>query len=126
VGTILLTIVVVTIAIHALKLTVGEWTPRPTGTPGGFPSGHAATAFALAFMLSRRYTRLWALWFAMAVAISWSRVCIHSHYIYQVAGGMVLGLETAVFLDRRCRPDSACVTSPADETDTEPQPVRRV
>ena len=65
--------------------------PRPDGDPSGFPSGHTTFAFALAWLLARAYPRGTPVWFAVAVAIGWSRVEGHAHFPYQVLCGALLG-----------------------------------
>ena len=65
--------------------------PRPDGDPSGFPSGHTTFAFALAWLLARAYPRGTPLWFAVAVAIGWSRVEGHAHFAYQVLCGALFG-----------------------------------
>ena len=65
--------------------------PRPDGDPSGFPSGHTTFAFALAWLLAQTYPRGTPLWFAIAVAIGWSRVEGHAHFPYQVLCGAFLG-----------------------------------
>ena len=56
-----------------------------------FPSGHATFAFALSYVLARkepRYTR-WI--YALAVAISLSRIYLGQHYPADVLAGSLLG-----------------------------------
>ena len=65
--------------------------PRPDGDPSGFPSGHTTFAFALAWLLMQSYPRLAPLWFAVAIAIGWSRVEGHAHFPYQVLCGAFFG-----------------------------------
>lgn len=89
----------VTLIVHALKLSVGHWAPRPSGSAGGFPSGHAAAAFALAFQLSRRFPRGRWIWQMIAIGITWSRVALHAHWFYQVAAGAPIGLVVAIAFD---------------------------
>jgi len=66
--------------------------PRPSGSPTGFPSGHTQFAFSLAWVMLQTKPRLAPLWFAVAVAIGWSRVESGAHYPYQVLVGAPLGL----------------------------------
>ncbi len=84
--------------VHLLKFATGPWFRRPSHSPGGFPSGHAAAAFALAFLLSERFPRGAVVWYFLAGAISWSRVEVGDHFAYQVIGGMILGVTTALLL----------------------------
>jgi len=95
---ILVVIVVITVAVHAVKTLSWTSLPRPSGSPGGYPSGHAAVAFALAFLLSCRYQRWAAIWYAAAAGISWSRVVVGAHFPFQVYVGSALGLFAAILL----------------------------
>ena len=97
---ILIAALIITVLIHGMKLTIGHWLPRPSGKPGGFPSGHAASGFALAFLLSRRYPRMVTVWYGAAILIAWSRVGMHSHYLYQVIAGTIIGIEIGIRLYR--------------------------
>ena len=65
--------------------------PRPDGDPTGFPSGHTTFAFALAWLLTQTHPRFAPLWYAVAVAIGWSRIEGNAHFPYQVLCGALLG-----------------------------------
>ena len=104
--TVLIAALVLTVLIHALKLTIGHWLTRPSGSPGGFPSGHATGAFAIAYVLSRRLPRYTVLWYIIAIVIAWSRVEMHSHYLYQVIAGTILGIEAGILMDTRYLPSA--------------------
>lgn len=65
---------------------------RPSGGHGGFPSGHALTAFAASWLLMETFPNVSPYAFLIAVAVGWSRVEIHEHYIYQVLIGAPLGM----------------------------------
>ncbi len=69
--------------------------PRPDGDPTGFPSGHTTFAFALAWLLTQTHPRLAPLWYAVAIAIGWSRVEGDAHFPYQVLCGAGLGTLVA-------------------------------
>lgn len=113
--TVLFAALALTIFVHMLKFTIGHWLTRPSGHPGGFPSGHATGAFAIAYLLSRRLPRVTILWYAIAIVIAWSRVEIHTHYLYQVVAGTLLGIEAGILMDRHYLP-SAQLPQPAPET----------
>lgn len=70
----------------------------PGGYSPGFPSAHTAFAFGLAWLIFVLKPRYSPLWFAMAVAVGWSRVEIRAHYPYQVICGAVLGIVLAHFI----------------------------
>ncbi|MBC8016245.1 MAG: phosphatase PAP2 family protein [Sporomusaceae bacterium] len=79
--------------VQGIKLTkIEPWYLRPNGGTGGFPSGHATHAFAMAFLLTLFFPRFSWLWYACAVAISWSRVETDWHNGFQVAAGITLGV----------------------------------
>ncbi|BDI33304.1 hypothetical protein CCAX7_53550 [Capsulimonas corticalis] len=70
--------------------------PRPGsvlhGGHGGFPSGHTLTAFAVAWLLMETYPAVAPYAFLVALAVGWSRVEIHEHFVYQVLTGGLMGL----------------------------------
>ena len=70
----------------------------PGGYSPGFPSAHTAFAFGLAWLIFVLKPRYSPLWFAMAVAVGWSRVEIRAHYPYQVICGAILGMLLAHFI----------------------------
>ena len=79
--------------VFCLKTLTG-W-PRPLGAMDGFPSGHSTLAFGLAWLVAQMRPRLAPLWFALALAIAWSRVEVQAHFDYQVAVGALLGCALA-------------------------------
>jgi len=83
------TTVITFLLVQGLKFATGL--PRPSGAPSGFPSGHTTIAFALAWLILAAHPRLSPVWFGVAVAIGWSRMEIHAHFVYQVLTGAVLG-----------------------------------
>ncbi len=87
--------------------------PRPDGDPSGFPSGHTTFAFALAWLLARAYPRGTPLWFAVAVAIGWSRVEGHAHFPYQVLCGAFFGTVIGWAISHKiARPPSGATVAP--------------
>lgn len=94
-----LPIIIATIIAHILKLTIGNWLPRPSGNLGGFPSAHTITAMTIAFLIMRMYPRYAVIGFVVAAVIGWSRVQLHAHFLYQVTWGAVLGLEVPIIMD---------------------------
>jgi len=60
-----------------------------------FPSGHAAISFAAAFALSRLVPRARVVWWALAVAIAFSRIYVGVHYPLDVVAGALIGVACA-------------------------------
>jgi undecaprenyl-diphosphatase len=87
-----------------LKLGVHEHRPRGThplvAVPhsASFPSGHTATAFAAATVLTALVPRAAAVWFVLAAAIAYSRLYVGVHFPLDVAGGVAVGVATALLL----------------------------
>ena len=63
-----------------------------------FPSGHATVSFACATTLALAVPRLAVPLYALAVAISCSRVYVGVHYPLDVLAGAVLGVAIAIAL----------------------------
>jgi membrane-associated phospholipid phosphatase len=57
-----------------------------------FPSGHTTTAIALAFVIGFLWPRLFMLFLAIGIVVSFSRVPIGMHYPSDVFGGLVVGM----------------------------------
>ena len=87
-----------------VKLAVGENRPDepdPLVTvphSHSFPSGHTATAFAAATVLTALVPRAAAAWFVLAAAIAYSRLYVGVHFPLDVAGGIAVGVATALLL----------------------------
>ncbi|WP_297503684.1 phosphatase PAP2 family protein [Thermococcus sp.] len=56
-----------------------------------FPSGHTTRAFVLAYFLSRRWKKLWPLWWGWAVSIALTRLLLHVHWFSDVLFAAFLG-----------------------------------
>lgn len=66
---------------------------------GSFPSSHAANIFAAGTILTFFYRRVWLIWLAIAVTVSFSRIYVGVHYPLDVVGGAFYGiLLSAVIL----------------------------
>jgi membrane-associated phospholipid phosphatase len=74
--------------------------PRPDGDPTGFPSGHTSFVFAIAWLITQVYPRWAPLWYAVAVAVGWSRIEGHAHFPYQVLCGAALGTLIGLGISR--------------------------
>ena len=87
-----------------VKVAVGEKRPDdpdPLVTiphSHSFPSGHTATSFAGATALSLLYPRGTPVFFLLAAAIAYSRLYVGVHFPLDVAGGVVIGVATALLL----------------------------
>jgi undecaprenyl-diphosphatase len=97
----------------ALKAIFGVHRPADlhvlVGVPHSraFPSGHAATSFACATVLSYFAPRAAPLFYALALAIGYSRVYVGVHWPLDVVGGAVVGVVTALLLLAAIRRRSA-------------------
>ncbi len=79
--------------------------PRPGEVPVGwsffervenvsyfsFPSGHTARASLFAYFLSKRWKKLWPLWWSWASAIALTRLLLHVHWFSDVLFALLLG-----------------------------------
>ena len=63
-----------------------------------FPSSHAANMAAMAVLFSVKYRRLMALFIAIAVTVSYSRIYVGVHYPSDMLGGWGLGIACAVII----------------------------
>ncbi len=107
-------IVVATVAVEALKLTVGRARPRddadfghddfaPFSGNASFPSGHATAAFAFATSLGDAIHRPWARigLYTLATGTAWARVAQEAHWVSDVVAGAALGIVSAKFASGR-------------------------
>ncbi len=66
--------------------------PRPDLSDGfSFPSGHATIAWAMAVLLAQKEPRFRWVFYALAAAISFSRIYLGKHYPLDVLAGGVIG-----------------------------------
>jgi membrane-associated phospholipid phosphatase len=68
---------------------------RPNGSQFGFPSGHTGLMFAMSWMMEEMFPPLGPIWYALAVAIGWSRVEVSAHFPYQVLCAAPMGFAIA-------------------------------
>lgn len=96
-----------------VKVAVGEKRPDDPDPliaiphSHSFPSGHTATSFAGATALSLLYPRGTPAFFVLAAAIAYSRLYVGVHFPLDVAGGIVIGVATALLLLEAVRRRSA-------------------
>jgi undecaprenyl-diphosphatase len=65
-----------------------------SGSPS-FPSSHAANMAAMAVLFSVKYRRFAALFIAIALVVSYSRIYVGVHYPSDLIGGWVVGIACA-------------------------------
>jgi undecaprenyl-diphosphatase len=87
-----------------IKAAVGQNRPTDAGSlltiphSHSFPSGHTAVAFAAATVLTWLAPRAAPAFFALALAIGYSRIYVGVHWPLDVVGGAVVGTATALLL----------------------------
>ena len=98
-----LTLIPANLVVEGLKVAIDR--RRPDGehkrSNASFPSSHAANAFALAAVLSRRWWRGAAVWWALAILVSASRIYLNRHFLSDVVAGGAIGLCCAWLAARR-------------------------
>lgn len=83
--------------LSAVHLYKGSWsiTGDVSSVAGadslGFPSSHATNVFCAALFLSYHMRRWWPLFYAIALAVGYSRVYLGVHYPFDVFFGAVIG-----------------------------------
>lgn len=85
-----------------------------------FPSGHAASSFAFATAISLTHEWYWGvLANLIATVITYSRLDSNRHYLYDITGGMTLGISMAWLLHKFHEDKSNywLTLSPADKLD---------
>ena len=97
-----LTLIPANLLVEGLKAAIDR--RRPDGehkrSNASFPSSHGANACALAAVLSRRWRRGAVAWWAVAVAVSASRVYLNRHFLSDVVVGGLIGLGCAWLVQR--------------------------
>jgi undecaprenyl-diphosphatase len=74
-------------ALETVRLLLPHQAPSPS-----FPSAHAANTFAFAFVVFTEYKRAGAALFAVALAVSYSRIYVGVHYPLDAVGGAAWGI----------------------------------
>lgn len=69
-------------------------------TDSSFPSGHASSAFLLATIIFLYNKRLGIVFYIIAVMIGVGRVLALVHYPIDIAGGALLGISSALIINR--------------------------
>jgi len=104
-----LTLIPANLVVEGLKVAIDR--QRPDGehkrSNASFPSSHAANAVALAAVLSRRWRRGAAIWWALAILVSASRIYLNRHFLSDVVAGGLIGLCCAWLVARRLGLDLA-------------------
>ena len=91
-----------TLTVEGIKRLVPRTRPDGDQKPSNasFPSSHAAGAFALATVFTRRWRKLWPLWFLAAALVAFSRLYLNRHFLSDVVVGAMIGLGWAWALGR--------------------------
>ena len=98
----LMAMIPATLTVEGIKRLVPRTRPDGDQKPSNasFPSSHAAGAFALATVFTRRWSKLWPLWFLAAALVAFSRLYLNRHFLSDVVVGAMIGLGWAWALGR--------------------------
>jgi len=66
-----------------------------------FPSSHAAAAFAMAFTVLLHNKKIGAIFILGAILIGVGRILANVHYIFDILGGLGIGLVASIVIDRK-------------------------
>ena len=100
------------LSAYGLKVATGIERPADrdpsvalTSVPhdGSFPSGHTATSFACATVLAFAVPRAAPAAYLLALAIGFSRIYVGAHWVFDVLGGIVLGVVVGMILSPLAR-----------------------
>ncbi len=89
---------------HGLKKIINK--PRPNGDNYSFPSGHTSSAFTGAAFLQIRYG--WKIGipaYILAGYTGWTRIYAEKHYGWDVLGGAVIGVGSALLFTKPFKKD---------------------
>jgi len=99
---ILISLAITGVVINLLKYALQM--PRPTPRSGyGFPSGDSGSAFALATVIAAIFPSLSSLSFFLAILTAISRLYFRAHFTWDVLGGALIGIATALGVLRKFR-----------------------
>jgi undecaprenyl-diphosphatase len=93
----LIVLVPATLTVEGIKRVIDRTRPDGVHRPSNasFPSSHAAAAFALAMVFTRRWKRLWPVWFFVAALVAFSRLYLNRHFLSDVVVGAAIGFGWA-------------------------------
>lgn len=83
---------------HLRPFDVLGFTPLISESGSSFPSGHAAWFFALAMVIIFRNWKWGAWFFAGALVIGVARIYVGVHWPFDILGGAVIGIGSALFI----------------------------
>jgi membrane-associated phospholipid phosphatase len=83
------------LAVEGLKRLTRQGRPDDPNAEDGFPSGHATAAWALAEAAGTEDPHLRPYTYTFAAAVTWSRVELKRHTVWQALAGAALGYGAA-------------------------------